>query len=169
MPQALIERAVATAAAPARAGHRAAVEDMLRRAQKLDPADRALIEHVLRDGRRAAELAPLLGVHKRTAQRRVNRLLDRLQDPVFQAACDRLAQLPPPIRAVAEHHICRGRTLRDTARRTGQSLHRVRVHLERLRQFAADTQSLPDLTDDTARLAELQRRLDALRDTDRFT
>lgn len=125
------------------AGRRAYAERLLHLAEHLPPDERALVEAVYRDGRSTAELARLAGVPVRHFQRKLNKIMGRVGDPLFLFTVTRLDTLPPEIRPVARRAVLHGRTQRDTAHATGQSLHQVRKALERLRGMCDAATSLP--------------------------
>ncbi|MEX0652662.1 MAG: hypothetical protein WD534_03565 [Phycisphaeraceae bacterium] len=121
------------------ASRRDAADRVLERAVHLAPADRLLLEQVYRHGLSAAEVARLTRQPTRTLQRRVQRLLTHLADPLFAYVAARLELLPPETHPVAQYAILQGHSLRRTARLTGQSLHRVRQHLDTIRTLARHT------------------------------
>ncbi|MFA9479654.1 helix-turn-helix domain-containing protein [Phycisphaerales bacterium AB-hyl4] len=115
---------------------RDAAERLLQRAQYLAPHDRLLLEQIYRHGLSVADVARLLNDRPRTLQRRVKRLLTRLNDPLFRFVAGRLEMLPRDMQTTARLVVLEGKALRDTARSTGLTLHRVRQHLDAVRTLA---------------------------------
>lgn len=113
------------------------VEQVLSRAEHLPPEDRALVEHVYRFGRPIAEMARLQRIGPRSMQRRLHRLEERLFSTRFTYIAAHETLLPRHLRAVARRSVLQGRSMRDTARLTGLSLHRVRQYRVFLDAFLA--------------------------------
>lgn len=116
---------------------RDAAERVLQLAGHLADADRLLLEQVFRHGVSLAEVARLSGQRPRVLQRRVRRLLLRLNDPLFRFVAGRCDLLPQEVQATARRTVLHGRSLRDTARATGRSLHQIRQHLIIIRALAS--------------------------------
>lgn len=112
------------------------IEHLLALAEHLDERDRLLLEQIYKHGLSAAQVASLTGQPTRRLQRHVRRLLKRLDDPLFRFTVARLDLLPPDTRPVARAVFLHGLSLRETAHRTGLSLHRVRRHAETVRTIA---------------------------------
>lgn len=120
----------------------ACADHLVRHAQHLPPADRALIEAVYRDGSRIVEIAALVSQRApddhtvRSLRRRIRALVRRMLDPRFDFVvralgnADGIARSPwSPVRAhVAREHYLNGRTMRDLARHSGASFYSVRRH-----------------------------------------
>ena len=94
--------------------------------------ERFLIEHVYRHGRSLTDLARVSGVPRRTLQSRQQRALRRLNSRCFRYVAVHLDTLPRPLQGVARCAVLEGRSLRDTARKTGRTLHEVRQSSIRL-------------------------------------
>jgi IS30 family transposase len=116
-----------------RSDRREAADQVLRRADWLDSADRALLEQVLDRGVSTRTIATVSGVSSRTIQRRVARLVRRLADPDVLAVLRCHKQWPAIDAAVALSVIVRGRTMRRAGRDLGLTLHEVRKHLHQAR------------------------------------
>lgn len=115
---------------------RDAAERLLQRAQHLARPDHLLMEQIYRHGLSIADVARLLNERPRSLQRRVKRLLLRLNDPLFIFVAGRFDVLPREMQATARLVVLEGRPLRDAARITGTTLHRVRQHLDAVRTLA---------------------------------
>ena len=94
--------------------------------------ERALVEHVYNHGRSIADLARVSGVPRRTLQHRQQRALRRLNSRTFRYVAVHLDTLPRPLQGIARCAVLEGRSLRDTARKTGRTLHDVRQSSIRL-------------------------------------
>jgi len=103
---------------------------LLMRADWLDRSDRALLVQVLGNGVRPADVADLLGLSTRTVQRRIRRLVKRLNSPTTAAVLAHEGHWDRKTFAVAVAVWIRGWTLRRTAEHMNISLHRVRQHLQ---------------------------------------
>lgn len=119
-------------------------ERLLHLASYLPPSDRWLIEQVYGRGVPLSALARAeahganrgLRYRRRRLARRLTALVRRLRRPAFQLVAIRPELLPRETRAVARHAVLHGRSLRDTARITGISLHRVRRHVRTVHDLA---------------------------------
>lgn len=105
-------------------------EMVLRRAELLDTADRALLEQVLGRGVAPRDVAAVKGVSTRTVQRRVRALTRRLTDPQVLHVMRHRGQWEKLTAEVATAVWIRRWTLRRTAKELGVSLHRVRQRVE---------------------------------------
>ncbi len=119
-----------------RAAHRDRVEQLLDDAGHFTRTDRVLIEQVYRHHVTYKEVAVLLGMSVRAVQVRLNALLNRTRQPLFRFVVDRHELLPRELRAVSRRAVLEGRSLRETARLTGLSLHHVRQRRQALRVLA---------------------------------
>lgn len=120
------------------------IEHILALAQHLDEADRLLIEQVFGQGMPVAKLARLAGKPARRLQRRVQVLVQHMNQPIFTFIVSHRDLLPRPARASAEMVLLRRRSLRAAARSTGLSLHRVRQHVRTVQAMASYGLALPD-------------------------
>lgn len=128
---------LASAADADRRLHRRRQSDRLvELAAALAPPDRTLVESVYRDGRTIQDLARLMAVPRRTLQARVDALLRRINDPLYQFVATKSELLPRECRTVARRVICEGQSQRDAARATRLSLHTVRTILTTTKGFA---------------------------------
>ena len=109
------------------------VDRVLDVAPFLDPGDRALLQAVLSRGIPAITVARAAGVPTRQLQRRVQRLLGRLTDPIVPFVLARRDDWSADRRAVADVVVLRGRSLRAAADTLDQSLHHVRRHVHDIR------------------------------------
>ncbi len=132
-----------------RANQRIPAHDLIRRhvrrdaadryvdlARHLRPPDRMLVHQLFRDGHTLRDLARLTGRSPRSLDRRVQQLLKRMDQPTFRFLDAMPHLLPREARAVARAVFLRGHSLRDAARATGLSLHRVRRHVQTTRDLA---------------------------------
>mgnify|MGYP006302375777 CR=1 FL=1 len=121
---------------------RALADVVLDRAEHLDNPERALIQQVYGQGVRTDDLAAVLGVSRRTVQRRLQRLVERLTDPLtvfvirHQARWDRLTA------AIAVSVWVKGLPLRQAAARHDVSLHTVRQRLAHVKGMHAAAEAL---------------------------
>ena len=135
-------------------------ERLLHLAEHLPARDRWLLEQVYRHGIPLATLvqadfqshaqndaqtdaqasAPPDARTRRKRQRQLSRRLTgivrRLRDPAFVLSATRPEVLPAHTRRTARHVFIHGRSLRGTAQRLGLSLHRVRAHVQTVRELA---------------------------------
>ncbi|MEM9019303.1 MAG: hypothetical protein AAGC44_01970 [Planctomycetota bacterium] len=101
-------------------------EQVVRLAQHLPTLERRLIEQHLMDGLAVADLARLYREHPRTTRRRIERLVTRMHSPEFRLTVLHPDLLPRELRRVAQLLFVQGRSLRETARLTRRTLHRIR-------------------------------------------
>jgi DNA-directed RNA polymerase specialized sigma24 family protein len=113
----------------------AASDRILALAPHLKPSERALIEQVYAQGLPVSEVARAAGVSRKQLNRRLSRILRRIRQPRFRFVATRRELLPRQVAAVARHAVLEGRTLRETAALTGQSLHRVRQHMQTIDNY----------------------------------
>jgi DNA-directed RNA polymerase specialized sigma24 family protein len=119
-----------------RLGRRRESDRLVELAAFLAPPDRTLIESIYRDGRTISDLARMMAVPRRTLQSRVDALLRRLNDPLFQFVARKGELLPRSCRAVARRVICEGQSQREAARTSRLTLHAVRKILTTTKGFA---------------------------------
>jgi DNA-directed RNA polymerase specialized sigma24 family protein len=112
-----------------------ATDRILARAKHLAPGDRALVEQVYDQGQQLTTLARLSGVPAHRLYRRLCRVLRRMRDPLFEFVATRGTLLPREVAATAERVVLQGQSLRQAARSTGQSLYRVRQHMQTVRAY----------------------------------
>lgn len=116
-------------------GVRDLCEDVLRRAEFLDAADRALLDQVLGHAVKPREVAVVAGRSTRTIQRRVALLCRRLTDPKVMYVLRHHHKWAKPMAQVGLAVWVRRWTLRRTAGHLGLSLHHVRRHVEAVRSL----------------------------------
>lgn len=139
----LREERVSAAAVQRRLGQRQQAEFVLAMAEYLPDEERLLIEQVYRDGRPVSELARMSRRSPRQLQRQVRNAVNRLSQRDFQYVVTHEALLPREMRAVARRRCLENRSLRETARVTGQSLHQVRQLDQRLQAHLQAHAQLP--------------------------
>jgi len=111
-------------------GRRDQSELLLYRAAFLeDEADRLLVEQVCQHGRPLRELATMQGVAPKLIERHYNALIRYLKDPSYSYLTVNAALLRPEVRRTAQARYFGRRTLRQTAKHLGLSLHEVRKHI----------------------------------------
>jgi DNA-directed RNA polymerase specialized sigma24 family protein len=112
-----------------------ATERVLQLAQHLGESDRALIEQVYEHGQSLSKVAKATGVPASQLQRRLSRVLKRMRQPLFRFVAVRGDLLPREVSGTARRVVLQGMSLRETARRSGLTLHRVRKHMETVRAY----------------------------------
>lgn len=123
---------------------RDARERLLHLAEHLPERDRWLVEQVYARGVPISALARAaagdrperLAHHRRRLARRLAGIVRRLRDPLFQLVATEPELLPRHTRAPARHVFLHGRSLRETAERTGLTLHHVRRRIQTVRELA---------------------------------
>ncbi len=105
-------------------------ERLLQRAAFLSDDDRLLIEQVYDRGVSICDLARLTHTQPRRLRRRVVKLIQRLDSPLFLFVIRNDNDLPRDTRLVAKLAICNGYSMRRVAHLTGRSLHFVRQQLQ---------------------------------------
>jgi DNA-directed RNA polymerase specialized sigma24 family protein len=116
-----------------RLDRRALAERVLGLAEHLTRAERTLIEQVYRDGQSFAEVGRRQRRPGDAVRQQVQRLVRRMLSDDFRFVVTAEALLPEDLRALARRRVLECRSLRDTARRTGRTLHDVRRADLRLR------------------------------------
>ncbi len=111
-------------------------ERILQRAEHLHESDRLVIEQVYARGMSITALARLTRTSPRKLQRRMVKLIRRLDSPIFLYVVRNRYHLPDETRRIAELAICRGQSMRRIATVTGMSLHHVRQQLQSLYAMA---------------------------------
>lgn len=122
---------------------RAEPEQIVRLAQALPDEDRLLLERRFGDGISVAELARRSRRSAQTISRRIDRLTRRLESAEFRFTVLYQDQLPKGTRRVATLLFVQGRSLRDTAKLTRKSLHRIRCERAKLQTLAQIQDRLP--------------------------
>ena len=111
-------------------------EQIVRLAQALPADDRLLLEQRFGDGLAVVDLARRSRRSAQTLSRRIDRLTDRLASAEFRFTVMHQDQLPKKLRKTATLLFVHGRSLRDTARLTRCSLHRIRCDRAMLQTLA---------------------------------
>lgn len=101
-------------------------EQLLRLAQALPDTERLLIERHYNDGIGVTDLARQYRSSTQTIRRRIDRLTQRLSSAEFRFTVLHQDQMPKAMRRTATLLFVHGRSLRETAQVTKQTLHRVR-------------------------------------------
>lgn len=109
--------------------NRRQVDELLALADYLPQPDRVLLEHVLGRGMPVARIAKLYQRPPRHLQRRATTIIKRLSNKLFKFVAIRTDTLPAEARLTAKYVVLHGKSLRATSRATGQSLHRIRQHM----------------------------------------
>ncbi len=115
------------------ASRRGYADRVLMRADWLDPAERALVVQVLANGVSPADVAAVAGVTRRSVQRRVRAVSQRLISPLATAVLQGQGRWDRTTASAALNVWVRGCTMRETGRRLSLSLHEVRQHLQMAR------------------------------------
>lgn len=111
-------------------------EQIARLAQALPADDRLLLERRYVDGLTVADIARRSRRSANTISRRINRLTRRLGSPEFRFTLLHQDKLPQPMRRTATLLFIHGRSLRETARLTNKTLHRIRCDRATLQTLA---------------------------------
>jgi len=111
-------------------------EQIVRLAQALPTDDRVLLEKRFGDGLTLTDLARRSRRSATSISRRINRLTRRLTSPEFRFTVLHQERLPKPMRRTATLLFVQGRSLRETARLTKTTLHRVRCDRAMLQTLA---------------------------------
>lgn len=136
MSQRRVPRQITTADQRRRLSARLGPETLVRLAQSLPREQRELIEARHAEGLSFPEIARRYRLPTGRVERRVRRLEERLLSPEFRFVALHLKQLPAPLRRPAKLLFLHGRSLRDTARTTGRTLHRIRCQRATLQTLA---------------------------------
>lgn len=119
-----------------RTGVRSQPEQIVRLAQGLPAEDRILLEQRFGEGLTVTEIARVRRRSTHAISRRIDRLTKRLASPEFRFTLLHEKSLPKPLRRTATLLFVHGRSLRDTAKLTSKSLHRVRCDRAMLQTLA---------------------------------
>ncbi len=111
-------------------------EQIVRLAQALPTEDRLLLERRFSDGVTVAELARRSRRSAQTVSRRIDRLTRRITSPEFRFTVLYQQRLPKPLRRTATLLFVQGRSLRETAKLTRKTLHRIRCDRAMLQTLA---------------------------------
>ena len=136
MSQRPLPRQTSTADQARRQLNRLGPETLVRLAQSLPREQRELIEARHAEGLSFPEIARRYRLPTGRVERRLRRLEERLASPEFRFVALHLKQLPAPLRRPARLLFLHGRSLRDTARTTGKTLHRIRCQRATLQTLA---------------------------------
>lgn len=101
-------------------------EQIVRLAQALPDEDRILLEKRFGDGLSVTDIARRSRRSAAVIRRRIERLTRRLNSPEFRFTVLHQDRLPRPMRRTATLLFVHGRSLRETAKLTRKTLHRVR-------------------------------------------
>jgi len=116
--------------------YRDQVERLLERADYLEDADRLLVEQVYRHGMPVTDIARLTGDRPRNLQRRVAKLLKRLNSKLFLYVISHKDSLASSVRRSSELVVLHGHSLRRAASLSHRSLHQIRQDIRALRAMA---------------------------------
>ena len=107
-------------------------ERLLERAVHLEKTDRLLIEQVYRHGMSITDAACMSGEEPRKVQRRIAKLLKRMDSDKFVFVLGHWELLPQSIHKTVELVVLQGHSFRRAARLSRLSLYQVRQHLRTL-------------------------------------
>jgi len=119
-----------------RTSARVAPEQIVRFAQALPTEDRLLLERRFEDGLTVTDIARRSRRSANTISRRIDRLTRRISSPEFRFTLLYQDKLPRTMRRTATLLFIQGRSLRETARLTQKTLHRVRCDRAMLQTLA---------------------------------
>lgn len=111
-------------------------EQIVRLAQALPADDRLLLERRYADGLSVADLARRSRRSANAISRRIEKLVERITSPEFRFTMMHQERLPKAMRRTATLLFVQGRSLRDTAKLTQKSLHRIRCDRAMLQTLA---------------------------------
>lgn len=111
-------------------------EQIVRLAQALPADERILLERRFADGLSIADLARSSRRSAPAISRRIERLTERISSPEFKFTVTHQQRLPRAMRRTATLLFVQGRSLRETAKLTNKSLHRVRCDRAMLQTLA---------------------------------
>lgn len=119
-----------------RTSHRLGPEQIVRLAQALPADDRLLLERRYADGLTVTDIARRSRRSTNTIRQRIDRLTQRLASPEFRFTLLHQDKMPRPMRRTATLLFIQGRSLRETARLTQKTLHRIRCDRATLQTLA---------------------------------
>jgi len=123
-------------AAKRRVRRRRDIEYLLGLAEYLATDDRLFVRHIFDSGIPASHIARIAGQTPRTMQKRLERIVDRLNDPLFRFVVGH-GDLPGrTTHEVARLVVCEGLSMRQAADHLGLTLHQVRQHMHAVRTRA---------------------------------
>lgn len=106
------------------------IERLLDRAKYLDKTECALIDQVYRYGSTIPSIARVSGQSVSNLRRQMTRLLKRINSPLFASMIIHGELLPTKVRRTSTLVVIKGYSQRRAADVTGQTLHRIRKHME---------------------------------------
>ena len=115
---------------------RSNIEKLLDRAKYLGETDQALIDQVYRHGSSISSVARASGQSAGELRRQMARSLKRINSPLFTFMITHGDLLPVKVQRTAALVALKGYSQRRAADASGQTLHRVRKHIEILRALA---------------------------------
>jgi len=119
-----------------RGGYRDWAERILARAEHLEEADRQLIEQVYGRGTPLSVVAKMAHQPPRTLQRRLKKIIEHVNIPMFMFIVQHGDLLSGPQRQVARLVVLQRRSLRQAACLADISLHWVRRHMHAIEAMA---------------------------------
>lgn len=119
-----------------RTAHRLQPEQIVRLAQALPADDRLLLERRFADGLTATDIARRSRRSAASIRQRIDKLTKRLSSPEFRFTLLHQDKLPRTMRRTATLLFIQGRSLRETARLTKKTLHRIRCDRATLQTLA---------------------------------
>ena len=131
-----------------RTAQRLGPEQIVRLAQSLPADDRLLLERRFADGLTATDIARRSRRSAASIRLRIDRLTKRLASPEFRFTLLHQDKLPRTMRRTATLLFIQGRSLRETARLTRKTLHRIRCDRATLQTLAR----VQELSEDSAQL-----------------
>ena len=132
----LLDRLADTSSRHRIAYRRRRIEQLLADSAYFADDDRLVMEQIYRHQIPLREVAVLLKCTPRALQFRVKALLGRTREPLFRFVVDHRELVPSHLEAIARRYVLEGRSLRQTARTTGQSLHGVRMGIQDMKTRA---------------------------------
>ena len=111
-------------------------EQLVRLAEALPRHEQKLIEGRFADGLTYRDLARKHRTDPRRMRRKIDKLAQRMTQPEFRFTLLHAGQLPPTLRKTAKLLFLQGQSMRDTARATGHTLHRIRTDRTTLQTLA---------------------------------
>ncbi len=110
-----------------RGGRRSDVDQAIRRAVYLSAADRTIVVGMLAKGMSTEEIANLTRMSQSTIRRRIRKLTFHLISDLFSFVLAHRGAWNADKRRIAELRFLQRQTLRETARKSGVSMHHVRL------------------------------------------
>jgi len=111
------------------------IDLLLRRADILCPADRALVLMHLEKGSRFCDIAQVTGLNEATVARRIHKLVKRLLDDDYVTCLRHRSLLGKTNLAIAKDHFIEGLSMRRIAEKRRITVYRVRKGLLRIRRL----------------------------------